>query len=187
MIIFAVIGVIVNSLAAYFTSKGKSLNQKTVNLHMLEDVFNWVVVLIGAVLIRFTDLSFIDPIMSIFVATFVLFNSLKNFKEILDLFLERIPKYLSLDEVKKRLIALNDVIDVHHIHIWSIDGSNNYATMHVVVKKQNVLIKEKIREILKEYQICHVTIELETENEICKDNICSLNIKNDLFHHHHHH
>lgn len=185
MIILAVIGVIVNFLAAYFTRKGDSLNQKSVNLHMLEDVFNWGVVLVGAILIRFTDLSVIDPIMSIFVAIFILVNSLKNFKEIIDLFLEKIPQNVSLDEIKEILLNIKEVVDVHHIHIWSIDGINNYATMHVVVKKHNVEIKEEIRHILKEHNISHVTIEFETEVENCQDNICDL--KHEKHHGHHHH
>lgn len=187
MIIFAIIGVTVNFLAAYFTRKGDSLNQKSVNLHMLEDVFNWVVVLAGAILMRFTDLRFLDPIMSIFVAIFILVNSLKNFREIIDLFLEKIPRNVSLDEVKEILLNIKDVIDVHHIHIWSIDGINNYATMHVVVKKHNATIKEDIRSVLKEHQISHVTIELETDMEKCEDNVCDLKIQKNHSHHHHHH
>jgi len=86
MIIFAVIGVIVNFIAAYYTKEGNSLNQKSVNLHMLEDVFGWFVVLIGAIIMRFTDISILDSILSILVALFILINALKNFKVILDLF-----------------------------------------------------------------------------------------------------
>ena len=81
MIIFAVIGVAVNFLAAYFTRDGDSLNQKAVNLHMLEDVLGWVVVLIGAVVMKFTELSIIDPLMSIGVALFIMINAIKNLKK----------------------------------------------------------------------------------------------------------
>ena len=91
MIIFAVFGVIINFLAAYFTKEGDSLNQKSVNLHMLEDVLGWVVVLIGAIIMKFTDISIIDAIMSILVSLFILINTIKNLKSIIDLFLEKIP------------------------------------------------------------------------------------------------
>lgn len=184
-IVLAIIGVIVNVLAAYFTRKGDSLNQKSVNLHMLEDVFNWLVVLIGSVLMKFTNLNLIDPIMSIFLALFILVNSLKNVKEITNLFLERIPENISLDEVKNALKKIKEVVDVHHIHIWSIDGINNYATLHVVVKKHNVVIKDTIRKSLKEYNISHVTIELESENEKCENNVCELKYQKNNHHHHH--
>ncbi len=91
MILFAVVGAAVNLCAAWFTREGDSLNQKAVNLHLLEDVLGWVVVLIGAIVMRFTDFSILDPIMSIGVAVFIIVNALKNLKEVLDLFLEKVP------------------------------------------------------------------------------------------------
>ena len=83
MIVFAVIGAAVNIAAAWFTREGDSLNQKAVNLHMLEDVLGWLVVLVGAVVIRFTGFTMIDPILSIAVAAFILFNALRGGKEML--------------------------------------------------------------------------------------------------------
>ena len=106
MIIFAVVGVVVNFCAAYFTREGDSLNQKAVNLHMLEDVLGWIVVLIGAIIMRFTDISVIDSIMSIAVAVFILINAVKNLKEVLDLFLEKTPNNISIDEIKENIAAL---------------------------------------------------------------------------------
>ena len=88
MILFAIFGVIVNFFAALATREGDSLNQKAVNLHMLEDVLGWVIVLIGSILMKYTDISIIDPIMSIGVAIFILYNAVKNLKQVLDLFLE---------------------------------------------------------------------------------------------------
>ena len=92
MIIFAIIGVVMNFIATYLTREGDSINQKSVNLHMLEDVLGWVVVLIGAIIMNFTDIRIIDPIMSIGVALFILINTLKSLKQILDLFLEKTPQ-----------------------------------------------------------------------------------------------
>lgn len=89
MIILAIIGVVVNAAAAYLTSGKKSLNQKAVNLHMLEDVLGWMVVLIGAVAMRFTGFSLIDPILSILVAGFILFNAIKNLKSIFGVLLDK--------------------------------------------------------------------------------------------------
>jgi len=96
MIIFAIVGVLVNFLAAYITRDGDSVNQKAVNLHMLEDVLGWVVVLVGAVVMRFTDFYIIDPIMSIAVALFIFVNAVKNLREIVYLFLEKTPTALML-------------------------------------------------------------------------------------------
>ena len=184
MIIFAVIGVILNFIAAYVTREGDSINQRSVNLHMLEDVLGWVVVLIGAIIMNFTDIKILDSIMSIGVSTFILIHSLKNLKKVLDIFLEKTPSDIDIDELKKHLLKIKGVDDIHHIHIWSIDGYNNYATMHIVTKSNIKEIKKLIREELEEHNICHSI--LETEDEACDDKECHVEIKHEHHHHHHH-
>lgn len=188
MIIFAVIGVLVNITAAFFTREGDSLNQKAVNLHMLEDVLGWIVVLIGAVVMRFTDLAFIDPIMSVFVASFIFINAFKNLKEAIDVFLEKTPSDISICEIKEHLMGIDGVIDVHHIHIWSMDGHRNYATMHIVTNQNGNDIKKMIRKELVEHNISHVTLELENDGEYCSEVSCEVkHITSGVHHHHHHH
>ena len=187
MIIFAIFGVAVNFIAALVTKDGDSLNQKAVNLHMLEDVLGWVVVLIGAVVMRFTDFAIIDPILSIAVAAFILINAIKNLKEILDLFLEKIPHGIEIEEIKEHLLEIGGVIDVHHIHIWSMDGQNNYATMHIVTNANAGEIKEKVRHELAEHNIGHATLEIEAEGEHCHEQNCTVDTAASHHGHHHHH
>lgn len=177
MIIFAVIGIIVNCLAAFFTREGDSLNQKAVNLHMLEDVLGWVVVFIGAVVMRFTDISLIDPIMSVAVSVFILINAIKNLKAITDLFLEKMPDGIDIDEIKEHIFHIEGIKDIHHIHIRSIDGINNCATMHIVTDRDAAEIKNLVREELHEHGICHATLEIEGENEDCSDKHCHIEVK----------
>lgn len=186
MIIFAIVGVCVNFCAAFFTREGESLNQKAVNLHMLEDVFGWAVVLIGAIVMKFTDFALIDPIMSLCVAVFILAGSIKNLKEALFLLLEKAPQGIDINEIKEHITEIDGVADVHHIHIWSLDGINNYATMHIVTNADAHGIKEKIREELAEHGICHSTLELETEGEHCSEKQCVVSLKSSEHHHHHH-
>ena len=187
MLIFAIIGAAVNFLAAFFTKDGDSLNQKAVNLHMLEDVLGWVVVLIGAVIMKFTDIAIIDPLMSVGVALFIGINAVKNLREVLFIFLEKKPDNIDINELKEHLISINGVIDVHHIHIRSIDGYNNYITLHVVAKGNGHEIKHKVREELSEHGINHATIELENENEHCHEKHCHIKHTEAGHHHHHHH
>jgi cobalt-zinc-cadmium efflux system protein len=184
MIIFAIIGVILNSLAAFVTREGDSINQKSVNLHMLEDVLGWVVVLIGAIVMNFTDIKILDSIMCIGVALFILINSIRNLKKVLDIFLEKTPNGIDIDELKKHLLEIKGVDDIHHIHVWSIDGYSNYATMHIVTKEDVSKIKKKIREELEEHNICHAI--LETEEEACDDKECHIEMHMEEHHHHHH-
>ena len=186
MIILAIIGVIINFIAVYVTKEGDSLNQKSVNLHMLEDVLGWIVVLIGAVVMKYTNISIIDPIMSIGVSVFILINALKNLKEIIDLFLEKTPKNIDINKIKEELKKDKEIIDVHHIHIWSIDGYENLATMHIVTNNLEGDIKHKAKDKLKEYGINHSTIELEKKDDNCDEEECEIN-HTEHHHHHHHH
>lgn len=186
MIVFAIVGVVVNFTAALFTHKGESINQKAVNLHMLEDVLGWVVVLVGAVVMRFTDFALIDPLMSIGVAVFILFNAVKNMKKVLDLFLMKAPKNVSIEKVKSCVSEVEGVLSVHHIHIFSMDTVNNYASMHIVTDSDHSSVKDAVRSALKECGISHVTLELESENEHCHYEKCVINHSHHSCHHHHH-
>ena len=188
MIIFAIFGLVINFIAAFVTHGGGSLNQKAVNLHMLEDVLGWAVVLIGAIIMNFTDIKIIDPLMSIGVSVFIFINAFKNLKEVLDLFLEKTPHGINIEEIKNHILKIDGLEDVHHIHIWSMDGNSNFATMHIVTNEDGHKIKEKVRDELSEHGISHATLELETVGEHCHENNCNahLNVSSGHGHHHHH-
>ena len=182
MIIFAIIGVIINLIATIATKEGDSLNQRSVNLHMLEDVLGWIIVLIGSICMYFTNITYIDSILSIIVSIFILVSAFKNIKIIIYLFLEKTPKNINIEEVKKHLLSINGVSDVHHIHVRSIDGFNTFITLHVVLDNYDSKIKQQIKDDLNHYGISHSTIEIELKNELCTDINCE--IKHVDIHHH---
>ncbi len=187
MILFAVFGAVINLIAAKVTHDGESINQKAVNLHMLEDVLGWIVVLVGAVIMRFTDFKLIDPIMSIGVAVFIIVNAIRHLKDIVDLFLEKTPHGVSVAEIKEHIEEIDGIENVHHIHLWSVDGINACVTMHVVTDCDPHEIKEKVREELAEHGICHSTLELERTDEPCPAPKCIPQQTEHHGHHHHHH
>ena len=189
MILMALLGAGMNLAAAWFTHGGHSLNEKAVNLHMLEDVLGWAVVLVGAVLIRLTHLVWIDPVMSIGVAVFILIHAARGMKEVLDVFLEKAPTDVDATELLQHLQNMPRVTDVHHLHIWTLDGQNHYATMHVVAVSCNALaLKDAIRRECSDHGIAHVTIELEEQGEPCLETECKpkKNMGTHCHHHHHH-
>ncbi len=186
MIIFAVVGVCVNFLAAFFTREGDSLNQKAVNLHMLEDVLGWAIVLVGGVVMRFTDFALLDALLSIGVAVFIFINAAKTLKTVTDLFLEKAPRDLPVAKIKKAVMDIDGVADVHHIHIRSIDGHSHDATMHIVTDEPHN-VKELVREKMGEMGIGHVTIETEAVGEHCHHTHCHTEEHHACEHHHHHH
>lgn len=187
MIVFAVVGVAVNFCAALFTGHGGSLNQKAVNLHMLEDVLGWLVVLIGAVVMRFTNLSIIDPILSIGVALFVFVSAFKHLGEAIGPFLEKTPHDIDVGQLVGHLLEIEGVTDVHHVHVWSMDGYAHYATMHIVTDADAHTVKGAVREELAEHGIVHATLELEGTTEECHEHDCHPASTQATGHHHGHH
>ena len=113
----------------------------------------------------------------------------KNLKELVvcDLFLEKAPEGIDVAEIKEHVEEIDGVIDAHHIHVWSLDGQLNYATLHAVTSEDHHKIKHKIREELAEHGISHVTIELESEGEHCHETDCHVEHHSCSGHHHHHH
>ena len=187
MIILSIIGCVVNFIAAYSTHGGESLNQKVINLHMLEDVLTWAIVLIGAVIMRFTNWYFLDPVLSIGLAVFIIVNALKNLKIVLDIFLEKTPLNINVAEIIERLKKIEGVEGIHHLHVWSMDGYVSSATLHVVTDADFSAIKEKIKEELREHGISHSTVECEKVGEHCYDTHCEATMHHHEHGHHHHH
>lgn len=172
MIIFAVIGIIVNGTAVFRLRGGVSLNEKVVSWHLLEDVFGWVAVLLGAIIMYFWDIPILDPILSIGITLFILFNVIKNFKKTFSVFLQAVPEGISLEEIKKNFLDIEHVVDIHHTHIWSLDSEHHVLTTHLVINESTTLeninkIKAKAKESIDDLNIEHVTIEIEGFKEYC--------------------
>ena len=180
VLIFAVFGITVNGIAAYKLSKGSSINEEVITFHFLEDVLGWVSILVVGIIYMFKKIPILDPILSILITSYILYNVFSNFKKILKIFLQAVPADLSIEEIEKLIIEETEVITVHHTHMWSLDGENNMLSTHIVVEDELNNseindIKEKIRELLIEHNINHVTIEVDFRSEVCDDEQCNLN------------
>ena len=187
MIIFALMGLLINLAAAYFTREGDSLNERAVNLHMLEDVLGWAVVLVGAVVMRFTDFWMIDPLMSVGVAIFIFVHAVRNLTEAGEILLARVPRDISVPELREHILQIEGVKEVHHIHVWRVDDRNICATLHVVAGTAGANLKESIRGELAEHGIFHSTVEVEGEGEHCNFKVCRLSCAQHVSHAHHAH
>ena len=174
MVVLAIFGVVVNGYAAFKLSKGKTLNEKVLNWHLLEDVFGWVAVLIVAVILLFFDLPLLDPILSIGFTLFILINVIKNLIETTKLFLQATPDTSTREQILATLSSLDYVQEVHHLHLWSLDGEHHVLTAHLVLEKEvdhatQVDIKKQIALHLQRYDLAHTTIEFELPDEFCRD------------------
>ena len=177
MLLLAVLGVVVNGAAMLRLRRGHSLNEKVVSLHLLEDVLGWLSVLVGAGIMYFVDAPFIDPLLSIGISAFILFNVYRNIRRSLRIILQGSPDLVSIDEVEKTVMAIENVHSVHDLHIWSVDGEYNVLTIHVVLSAPLPMsklhsLKTELREKLLSLDIQHSTIEFEAPDEDCEMEEC---------------
>tara|TARA_R110001606_G_scaffold203654_3_gene351737 strand:- start:1135 stop:2025 length:891 start_codon:yes stop_codon:yes gene_type:complete len=174
MLLLSIFGIAVNGFAAYKLSEGNSLNERILNWHLLEDVLGWVAVLIVSIVLMFKPWAILDPILSIGFTLFILFNVIRNLKETLLLFLQATPDAKQMEEVRKVLMSNDDVADIHHFHIWSLDGEHSVMTVHVELRQDVSIpqlnrLKDELRHRLDEFDFVHTTIEIEFANEACRD------------------
>ncbi|HIC72895.1 MAG TPA: cation transporter [Alphaproteobacteria bacterium] len=175
MIALAVVGITVNGFAAYKLSEGKTLNERVINWHLLEDVLGWVAVLIVGIVLLFVDWPILDPILSIGFTLFILVNVLRNLWATLKLFIQATPDKKTYRQVADALLELPHVADLHHLHFWSLDGEEHVLTVHLVLSKNLDIearsdLKQRIDDVLAPYALSHTTVELEDPDEACRDN-----------------
>lgn len=171
MLIIAVFGFIINGLAVLKTHKGTGANEKAISLHLLEDVLGWAAVLVGSIFIYFFNWSFIDTALSLIIAVFLLVESVKQLMGVFRILLETAPEGFSIEEYKNALLQTENVTDIHHIHIWSMDGEDILATLHANINADTLdclkAVKEQLEHKSLEFGIHHITIQLDLENDCC--------------------
>lgn len=165
----AILGIIVNGAAVFKLKKGDSLNERAVMLHLMEDVLGWLAVLIGSAVMYFTGWGIIDPLLSIGITVFILYNVYGNLKGVFRVILQGTPEDMNIEEVKRKVVEIAGIKGVHDVHLWTVDGKKNIMSLHAVVEKGYDVVKMKdgIRHELRHLEIEHVTIETENADEDC--------------------
>ena len=148
------------------------MNSRMIYWHLLEDAMGWAAVLIISLILLVKEIYILDPILSLLVSAFVLFNVVKNMKETINLFLQGVPGSIRIPEIEIELRKMKKVKDLHHTHIWSLDGEHHVLTTHIVLdldsKKEDIRrIKDKVRELSELYDLAHTTVEFEYLDDDC--------------------
>jgi cobalt-zinc-cadmium efflux system protein len=177
MLIFAVIGVLANGFMAWKTHGGKTMNERMISWHLIEDVLGWVLVLILSLVMRFFDVAILDPALSIFFTMFILWGVFKNLKQTVWLFLQASPQDVNIAQFKSSVLGLDGIENVHDFHFWSLDGENHVLTMHVVLRSEHSVadtekLKLRIRETAGILGKVHTTIEFESNKVDCESVDC---------------
>lgn len=182
MMWFAVLGIIINGVAVLKLRKGTSINERVVALHLFEDVLGWLAILAASIIMQFYEIPVLDPILSIAIACYVLYNVFKNGKESFVILLQGVPVKISVEDVKTKLLENETIIGIKDCHIWTMDGEYTVFSAHLIVQNSVVLweevaiLKADIRTLLHdEFQIEHVTLELDisefSENIDCNSTL----------------
>jgi cobalt-zinc-cadmium efflux system protein len=166
---FAVFGLVINGVSVLILKSSKSLNEKVVTLHLLEDVMGWFAILLGSIVMYFYDFPVIDPLLSLLIALFILKNVYKNLKDILFIFLQGTPQNVDVESIKSKITSHPMIVNMYHVHVWSLDGHKNVLTAHIVVKNTTLLselsiLQKWVQSQISESGLWHSTIQYEIQN-----------------------
>lgn len=174
MLWLAVLGVHINGFAAWRMSRGHSLSDRAIRLHLMEDVLGWLAVLIVSVVMLFIEIPILDPLLSLGITAWILYNVYLNMRNTLHILLQGVPQGVDLDAFRRDVVELAMVRDVHDLHAWTLNGEDNIASLHVIVSAHDCMhaepltkLKEEIRKIGELHHIQHLTIELDIEGQNC--------------------
>ncbi|HMK08488.1 MAG TPA: cation diffusion facilitator family transporter [Anaerolineales bacterium] len=173
MIFLAILGILVNGAAALRLRGGKGMNTQIIAWHFIEDVLGWVAVLIVGLSLLITDIEILDPLLSILITGYVLYNVLRNLRKTVAIFLQAAPADLDVHAIEHELATIPHVLSTHHTHAWSLDGEHHVLTTHLVVpaaasKKDVLQVKSDALHLFRQIDLEHTTIEVEYEDEDCR-------------------
>ena len=160
-----IIAVSINVLASLVVRKGKTKNESILSLHFLEDTLGWLAVILMAIVLRFTDWYILDPLLSLIISFFILSKAIPRFWSTLKIFLDAVPEGVDIQQVKSDLEQLEHVASINQLNLWTMDGLEKNAIVHVCLKEieQMEVCKESIRDLLKDCGFQNVTIEVDED------------------------
>ena len=184
-----IIAISVNVLASLVIRKGQTKNESILSLHFLEDTLGWLAVILMAIVLRFTDWYILDPLLSLAISFFILSKAIPRFWSTLKIFLDAVPEGVNIQKIKTDLAELDNVASVNQLKLWTMDGLEKNAIVHVCLDhvKHMEACKESIRDLLKESGFQNVTIEVDEDlatHRAHKRNIEELEAESEQRHHH---
>ena len=181
------IAVTINVLASLVVRKGQTKNESILSLHFLEDTLGWLAVILMAIVLRFTDWYILDPLLSLVISIFILIKAIPRFWSTLKIFLDAVPEGVDIKQVMSDLEELDNVASLNQLNLWTMDGLEKNAIVHLCMKKMEYMetCKESIRIFLKDCGFQNITIEVDADLETHREHkrqVCDL----ERNHEHHH-
>ena len=168
----AVVGILFNGYAAWKLHGGESLNEKVVSWHLIEDTLGWGAVLVGSAVMMVWDAPIIDPILSLLISLFILYNVFRNMKRVALVFMQSVPPGFDVEGFDREMQRISGVVGSHHTHTWTNDGESHVFSTHLVMKSAStrediIAAKHQVHDLLRKQKFAHVTVEIELEGETC--------------------
>ena len=170
IIYISVIALVVDGITAKLShhESHHNANMKMLFLHNLADALGSVRVIVSGLCVVYFDWYFVDGIIALMIAGYMIFHSIIAFPKIVKILMNAAPDNMDIDEIKKHLLKIKNVSDVHHIHVWNIDEEHISLDCHIV--SEDITVLEKARSILsKNFDVHHSNIQLETKENNCRD------------------
>ena len=188
MLWLGVIAILINLLASLIVRKGQTKNEAILTLHFLEDILGWLAVILVAGVLYVTDWYFLDPLLSLLISSFILWKAIPRFWSTLKIFLDAVPEGIETAELEKELATLANVKSVNQLSIWSMDGLENDAIVHLCIEnwEQMMKTKEAVRQLLGERGVQNITIEVDASQSNHAKHKRNVHDLEQLSGHHHH-
>lgn len=172
MIGLAILGLVVNGIAAFRLSKGSSLNEKMLLWHLLEDVMSWSLVLLGGLALMVWNWTWLDPLLAVLLSLWVIRNVYANLRQVLQVILQAVPNSLNVEGLVNSILKVEWVQNVHHVHVWTLDGESHILTAHVGLQEGLTLtqwdqVKAKVKTLLYQQGLAESTLEFEDSSQVC--------------------
>lgn len=174
MLGLAFFGILVNGFSWYKMSRGSSVNEEMLSWHFIEDLMGWVAVLVVATALFFVDWPWLDSVLAMAISLWISYNVGRRFLKVGSLFLQKTPEGLQIGVLETWIKSVAGVSDIHHTHVWSVDGQDHILTSHIILNsagwEKMTQVKSQIKVGLKEkFNIIEATLEFESLNESCEN------------------
>lgn len=174
MLLLAVFGLLINGFAAWRMSGGSSLNERSMRLHLMEDVLGWIAVLVVSIVMYFfPSFKVLDPLLSLGITAWILYNVYFALRDNFRILLQGVPEGVDQEAFCEEVRALSGILDLHDLHIWTLNGEQHIASLHIVYDCAGASpealadLKKSVREVARRYQLDHLTIELDPRGCSC--------------------
>jgi cobalt-zinc-cadmium efflux system protein len=165
MLGISVLGIALNGIGVWKMKSGKSMNKQVMTIHLLEDALGWVAVLIASIVMLFINIPVLDPILAIVINLTVLIFVFSKLIKSVKIMLQRVPKEVNLPELRQKILCLDKVKKVSHLHVWSLTEEKVVVSVHVSTSELHSLeeatnTKNEIKEAFNQLNTEHITVDL---------------------------